>query len=493
MGTYYVRGGRWYIGFQLLNGKMKYQSTGLKATGEKAEAKAKALLAAMEAQVGAQRKLLEGGPAGTLSGPLTVEAYAQAWLEKRERAGLLDVGTDRGRLRLHVLPKIGSLLLAEVRPHHIEALFEDVTARGLAPRTVHNIYGLVHTLFRDAAKKELRDGNPCMLGQDELGPNEDKDPEFRANAQFTRGELEQLISDPRLLWCRRIWYALAGLAALRLGEAAALCWRHYDERAEPLGRLLISRTHKRQGTKAGLFREMPVHPVLAAILGEWKLKGWEELMGRKPGPDDLVCPRPADQYDPAGKQYTKQIARLFIKAELAMLGMRHRRGHDLRRTMITLARSDGANAACLKTCTHNPSKKDTIDLYTTWSWADRCKAVGALRVRRLEGQVIPLVLASGGPAGGAGTGSYFSATSSPAKVAKPEAGGECEDRESNPATDPPGRSGGGLTVKTPATDSGRPTQAPTAAGLDEVPVLHSELEALPLAARLRRHIHDLDD
>ena len=31
-------------------------------------------------------------------------------------------------------------------------------------------------------------------------------------------------------------------------------------------------------------RAVLVHPVLAALLAEWKLPGWPRLMGRKAGP-----------------------------------------------------------------------------------------------------------------------------------------------------------------------------------------------------------------
>jgi hypothetical protein len=41
--------------------------------------------------------------------------------------------------------------------------------------------------------------------------------------------------------------------------------------------------------RAGL-REVPVHKLLARLLAEWKLRGWPELMGWKPGPDDLIVP-----------------------------------------------------------------------------------------------------------------------------------------------------------------------------------------------------------
>lgn len=81
----------------------------------------------------------------------------------------------------------------------------------------------------------------------------DKDPTWRAGAVFTRGELEQLISDDRLPPDRRVLWALLGLAGLRFGEAAALRFRHYDATLEPLGRLLIAsswHTRRREETAA---------------------------------------------------------------------------------------------------------------------------------------------------------------------------------------------------------------------------------------------------
>ncbi|WPB74143.1 hypothetical protein KYC5002_34565 [Archangium violaceum] len=56
-----------------------------------------------------------------------------------------------------------------------------------------------------------------------------------------------------------------------------------------------------------------------------------------------------------------------VVIHLEALGLRHRRGHDLRRTMISLARTDGARKDILKLCTHTRRKSgNTIDLYTTF-------------------------------------------------------------------------------------------------------------------------------
>jgi hypothetical protein len=37
-----------------------------------------------------------------------------------------------------------------------------------------------------------------------------------------------------------------------------------------------------------------VHPTLAAMLAEWKLGGWAQLIGRAPGSDDVIVLLPPD-------------------------------------------------------------------------------------------------------------------------------------------------------------------------------------------------------
>ncbi len=69
--------------------------------------------------------------------------------------------------------------------------------------------------------------------------------------------------------------------------------------AAPLGRLLVATsysTEKRRtkSTKTETVRYLPVHPVLASMLTEWRATGWAEMMGRKPTADDLILPPPRE-------------------------------------------------------------------------------------------------------------------------------------------------------------------------------------------------------
>ena len=368
MGTVYARGDVLWIGFKDRAGRWRYRSTGL-PKGQRR--KALRQLERVEARLAAEDRL---APADL--GPVTVRSFAEQWLARRERLGIREAGNDRGRLRKHVWPRLGGTPIAEVRVRHVRDLVTDLRCEGkLAPRTVHKIYGTMHTMFRDAVIEELIDNNPCVLAKDQLGASRDKDPEWRAGAIYSREELELFISHGAIPPDRRVLYGLKGLAGLRHGEAAGLRWRDYEPRVEPLGRLHVARSYDHARTKTGVARLVPVHPVLAAMLAEWRLAGWVQMMGAVPGPDDLIIP------SRLGEMRSRHQARNKLLKDLARLGLRHRRGHDLRRTFITLCRADGARKDLLEMITHNP-KRDIMDVYTTMPWPALCEEVAKLRVRR---------------------------------------------------------------------------------------------------------------
>ena len=138
-------------------------------------------------------------------------------------------------------------------------------------------------------------------------------------------------------------------------------------------------------------RYMPVHPTLAAMLAEWRLKGWVEMIGRVAKPEDLIVPMPEGPRVELGSMRSKNDSYKRLCSDLVTLGLRHRRGHDLRRTMISLTRTDGARKDLLELCTHTPRKQSTIDVYTEFPWESLCTEVAKLKIRReVRGEVIRL-------------------------------------------------------------------------------------------------------
>jgi integrase len=354
---------------------------------------ADALLAEVREEILA-REAAMGGEAA----PVTVRAWGRKWLSTREDYN----GDDARILRLHVNPVIGDMLLAEVGSRHILELAQ--TWKG-APRTLRNRYSTTHSMFADAAVAGLIQVSPCILRRGKHLPTiEDADAEWRASAVFKRSELVTLITPTAAVEeDSTIVYSLLGLAGVRHGEMAGLRWRHYDPDREPLGSLLIATSYGRGRTKTKRTRIMPVHPLLASVLAQWKLTGWSRLMGRAPTDDDLVVPQPLQ--NPAGRRFGKRAhlqvgddSRMRTKdhswkrfaRHLEDLKLRHRRIHDLRRTFISLARADGADRDVLRWGTHGRSG-DIMDAYTEMDWKRLCGEVAKLKVARAGARrVVPM-------------------------------------------------------------------------------------------------------
>jgi len=213
----------------------------------------------------------------------------------------------------------------------------------------------------------------------------DADPTWRHEAIYTRAEAEQLVSDPRLPADRRVLYGLKLLGALRHGEASGLTWATYDTATRPLGAIHLGKT------KSRMPRTVPVHPVLARILAAWKLGGWAATYGRPPRAEDLVCPTRAGlRRKPAASQvqFVEDLETIGLRSRAG--ADRNRRGHDLRRTFITLARADGALDGLLRWVTHGPRPNEMLDVYSSPPWESLCAEVSKLRLELRAGEVVQL-------------------------------------------------------------------------------------------------------
>ncbi|MFH1002765.1 MAG: site-specific integrase [Chloroflexota bacterium] len=366
MSRVYRRGNRLWLDYQGQDGKRHRRPTPF-AVGQ--EQQARELLREVEAQI--QARLAPQAGAKTLTW------YARRWYVQRREQGV-DWKNDRSRMEIHILPALGHRALDDIRPMDLAELF--LALRKMrAPRTVRSVYGALCALYRDAVLEDLIAASPCVLTSRQLGAVEDADPEWRGQAQYSRAELELLISSELLPVDRRVMWAIMGLAGLRHGEVAGLRWRHYAPEEQPLGRLTVATSYNKRRTKTGRTRQVPVHPALAVRLLEWKRAGWLEAHGRFPEPDDLVLPVAPDSRLPAGSLRRAHGSWEFLQKDLEALGLRRRRTHDLRRTMITLARSDGARSDVLKAITHGAAG-GVMELYTTWPWAVLCDEMTKLQI-----------------------------------------------------------------------------------------------------------------
>jgi integrase len=340
---------------------------------------------------------------------MTVADFAGKWLAQRKAEGIANVVVEEQRMRDHVLPELGSMKLGDVKPRHahqlVLALSRTKSPRGgtLASRTVRGVYFTARQMFTHAVFQELLVGNPFTLPRGMLPKVADKDPLWRPGAVFTTDEVERLISDPVIPIHRRVAYAVEFFTGLRTGQASALRWGDYELQRVPLGRITSaqsweSKGKKLKGTKTGVTHEVPVHPVLAKVLADWRLTGWKKRMGRAPRQEDLIIPTiRATDPEVAGYRDVRKALEDFHE-DLDALGLRRRRHYDSRRTFISLGLDGGASKDILQSITH-PRPADAFDLYRTPSWEARCEAVTCIKVELREGRLISLAMKREGPTG----------------------------------------------------------------------------------------------
>jgi integrase len=436
MGYVYKRGRKLWIGYRDAEGAERQKSTGLSIGQEK---KAQALLAEIESRIAA-REAFDVEEIG----PLTVRRYFERWIQRRRDRGVVAVGDDETRIRKHALGHLGDLEIEKVRTRHVRDLFHSLLPKvrtgKMAPKSAHNLKGVLHKLFKDAVIDELITANPVVLAEEDLPAKTDKDPSWRKGAIFTRAEIEILISDERIPLYRRVRYALLFFASVREGEGAALCFSDYESHAKPLGRLLINKQWHTKQKKIGplktafkgiVEREMPVHPVLARILAEWRLSGWTATYGRAPRDTDLIIPNP---FVPGRGRRTgspethvrSDTVWSDLDVDCKALGFRHRRTHDLRRAFISIATADGARRDLLQWGTHGRPQASIMDVYTEVWWPTLCEEVAKLKIEAARGQVIAL------PKAAIAGGSDLQSTYSASKDSRKQVEKRWSRRESNP-------------------------------------------------------------
>ena len=307
----------------------------------------------------------------------TLAQYAATWPERRAREGVRTAVREGRILDDHVLPHLGHMELADVRPRHIADWVRAlVAAKKLSPKSIRNTVGVLTTMFARATFDELMTSNPAKGLPRGIVPENKR---VRQVAAFTLEECEHFLHDARVPWDRRVLYAIAAFTGARLGEVCGMRWSDLDEAAQPLRRWVLTTQWDRQPLKTGNARDVPIHATLWNILISWRAAGWAKLVCRAPGPDDFVVPREDGTMlsTAAGSKSVQRHAKLVGIETRSPRGVRD--AHSFRRSFVTFARSAGAPAHVVERITHH-AKGEQIDRYTYFGWDVLCSAVSLLRL-----------------------------------------------------------------------------------------------------------------
>ena len=154
---------------------------------------------------------------------LTLRDYLAHWLEiMRSRIAPGTWHSYESKLRVHILPALGSIRLNRLHAFEVERVYEGLGTGGLSPLTVHHVHAVLSEALRHAVRYELLRRNPCELlvvGKGERKEMAALDADAARGLLATCERQDSVAADA---------VALMLLTGLRLGEALGLRWSAID-------------------------------------------------------------------------------------------------------------------------------------------------------------------------------------------------------------------------------------------------------------------------
>jgi integrase len=280
-----------------------------------------------------------------VSEKLTLEQYLRdRWLPIQEsRVRPSTFSAYRRNIELHVVPALGKRPLDQLSPEDVDLFYagllkngrkkrpgEKGPAKGLAPKSVHNIHVMLNKALSDAARKGTVVRNVVALA-DPPSLAAHKRPEIKA------WEIDQLVRFLDAIASHRLApaFEFAANTGMRRGEVLGVRWRDIDLDAALVSvrQALVSVAYKVSisDVKTGMSRRtIDIEADLVQVLRDWWKVRTEERGGVEPTPDDLVFVK-ADGTSPHPDIFSQLFDRTVAKIDVLKISL-----HDLRHTHATL-------------------------------------------------------------------------------------------------------------------------------------------------------------
>ena len=294
---------------------------------------------------------------------LTVQEWMAEWMETfcKKKVKQYTYTSYDTIIRNHINPYIGALRLEAVRGIDIQRMYNDLSDRGSAPKTVKNIAAVMHKAFNVAIKQDLIDTNPCDKAdipaaiQREIKPL--ADAEIPAFLEAIHGHpLENA-------------YALCLFAGLREGECLGLSWNQVDF---DKGTITVSQQLQRPKVKGAKYfiapftksnRSRTIMPPSIAfdyLKAERRRQAEHQFAAGSlwQNEPNLVFTNPLGGHLAIHTFYTG------FKRVAASIGRPDARPHDLRHTAATVAIASGADIKSVQSLLGHATASFTLNVYT---------------------------------------------------------------------------------------------------------------------------------
>lgn len=152
---------------------------------------------------------------------LTVEKWMAVWLDRKAKPPTpikpQTMRSHQSKTSRYIVPHLGRRKLTDLRASHIEAMYDQMRADGLAEATVRQTHAILKSALKDALRADLLSYNPMDKTRP---PSTERVRREQFSADQARQVLRAAGDDPR--WWLALFYGM------RQGEALGLDWAHVD-------------------------------------------------------------------------------------------------------------------------------------------------------------------------------------------------------------------------------------------------------------------------
>jgi len=315
MATLYKKHGIWCIAYELprgADGKRRRRVISCSGLGLR---EARLRLAEIE------RELARG----TLVEPskISVAEYLLNWLESRRTGARRLASTTLWGyacyINNHIIPHIGDICLNKLQPIHIDQMMSSISHAGLAPKTVREVFSILHAALTQAVKLRLIPTNPA----DAVDPPS----VVRSRARVVDAQGLQRILEAAYPTQHWIPVLIAAMTGMRRGEICGLRWEdiHFDRAVAIVRRSVVQlpgRPLEIKSTKSGKERLVALPQ---ALVQELRRHRQRQLQSGPPFVDrGWVCTTATGEVYPPDR-LTDAFPRLAAKAgvDITLHGLRH--------------------------------------------------------------------------------------------------------------------------------------------------------------------------
>ncbi|GIO39056.1 site-specific integrase [Paenibacillus antibioticophila] len=288
---------------------------------------------------------------------MTVTEYMDYWLENKHNISDETLETNKGHIKNHITPAIGSIPFQKLTVDDIHHLVKSMQDKELADGTIRKVFNLIQTAYNSAQVKELIVKNPFSL----LDKGSRPKPSEAKVDYWSVDEVKHFFSV--LNHRQRILFILAIYTGMRRGEILGLRWKDIDfENSQIRIRQTLKPRQKikKGGKNSNAERSITCSNFVKSELRKHKTMVIQECWDQKREFNDegfVVC-------HSDGKPMNVGNFHRFWKRILANNNMREIRFHDLRHTCASLLLTSGAHPKVVQELLGHSSIKITLDTYS---------------------------------------------------------------------------------------------------------------------------------